>query len=415
MVSYDVASLFTNVPLSQTIDIILDKAFPTMNTSWNGLDRKSVKSLLQLAVLDCHFIFNNQLYRQKEGMAMGSPLGPTFANIFMSFLETDFINNCPNNFKPLYYRRYVDDILALFSSSDHAQSFLNYINLSHPNIQFTLEVENNNTLPFLDVLVTRKQNKFETSIYRKPTFSGLGLNYFSSCPKKFKLNACRTLIYRAFHICSSWISFHEEIQFLQRFFTDNCYPRHLFTSMVHTFLSNHFNPPATSYDVPKLQLRLPIPFLNRLTQPFQSELCSLVSKFYPFINLVIVPSNPLKLHSFFKFKDSLPLMMRSSVVYLFTCPGCKSGSYVGITRRMLKTRVDAHEGKSYRTGSALSNPEHSAIRDHKKKCKFQFLDKHFKILSTNKPYDLPIVESLFIKRLSPQLNRDTCSTPLHVG
>ena len=100
MVSFDVQSLFTNVPLSETIDIILNKLFPTENTLFNGFNVHSFRKLLELAVIDTHFIFNDVVYKQIDGMAMGSPLGPTFANIFMCHLEELFLNECPVSFKP---------------------------------------------------------------------------------------------------------------------------------------------------------------------------------------------------------------------------------------------------------------------------------------------------------------------------
>ena len=123
MVSFDVCSLFTNVPLSETIDIILNKLFASDDSFYQEFDKGSFKKLLELAVLDTHFVFNGKLYKQVEGMAMGSPLGPTFANIFMCHLEELFLNQCPVEFKPTFYRRYVDDTFVLFKSKSQAELF----------------------------------------------------------------------------------------------------------------------------------------------------------------------------------------------------------------------------------------------------------------------------------------------------
>ena len=98
MVSFDVQSLFTNVPLEETINIILDKLFPTQTTLFNGFNVQSFRKLLELAVIDTHFIFNGEIFKQTDGMAMGSPLGPTFANIFMFFrgaISAQFLSNHP--------------------------------------------------------------------------------------------------------------------------------------------------------------------------------------------------------------------------------------------------------------------------------------------------------------------------------
>ena len=77
-----------------------------------------------------------------------------------------------------YYRRYVDDSFLLFKIEDQVTNFQNYLSNKHPNTKFTCERENNRNLAFSDCLVARKNNKFETSTYRKGTFSGLGTSYF---------------------------------------------------------------------------------------------------------------------------------------------------------------------------------------------------------------------------------------------
>ena len=73
------------------------------------------------------FTFNNKFYIQVDGVAMGSSLGPTLANIFLSHHEENWLNKCPIKFKPSFYRRYVDDIFVLFESSESADSFRKYI------------------------------------------------------------------------------------------------------------------------------------------------------------------------------------------------------------------------------------------------------------------------------------------------
>ena len=110
---------------------------------------------------------------------MGSPLGPILANIFLSHHEENWLNKCPIKFKPSFYRRYVDDIFVLFESSESADSFREYMSSKHQNINFTVEKENVGSLSFLDVKICRKNGKFVTSVYRKPTFSGVFTNYKS--------------------------------------------------------------------------------------------------------------------------------------------------------------------------------------------------------------------------------------------
>ena len=73
-------------------------------------------------------MFDNKYYSQIDGVAMGSPLGPTLANIFLSYHESSWLKDCPKDFKPVYYKRYVDDILVLLNKPQHAQFFLEYMN-----------------------------------------------------------------------------------------------------------------------------------------------------------------------------------------------------------------------------------------------------------------------------------------------
>ena len=113
MASFDVTSLFTNIPLDETVQIVLDQQFST-NRLFQGFSRKELKDLLNLAMKNCHFVFNGKLYEQIDGVAMGSPLGLLFANIFLSHHEKTWLENCPTDFKPHFYRRYVDDSFILF-------------------------------------------------------------------------------------------------------------------------------------------------------------------------------------------------------------------------------------------------------------------------------------------------------------
>ena len=71
---------------------------------------------------------------------MGSPLRPTFANIFLSYHEQIWLKNCPCEFKPVIYKRYVDDTFLLFRSKDHIEKFRYYLNCKHPNIKFTSDI-----------------------------------------------------------------------------------------------------------------------------------------------------------------------------------------------------------------------------------------------------------------------------------
>ena len=136
---------------------------------------------------------------------MGSPLGPHYANAFLSKHEKEWLNECPDNIKPLKYRRYVDDIFLLCRDEEHHRKFMDYMNSKHENISFTDEIENNNSMAFLDVLVSRNDNSFSTSLYRKATFSGVFTNFYSFLSMQFKASLI-TVSLLSFNIKFSTVS-----------------------------------------------------------------------------------------------------------------------------------------------------------------------------------------------------------------
>ena len=139
---------------------------------------------METATRSVEFSFNNEMYQQRDGVAMGSPLGPALANIFADFHE-ERLFDCDQ--KPCVYFRYVDDTYTIFKTEA---------------LHFTFEKEENNSLPFLDVLVEKSDTGFLTSVYRKPTFSGLYTRWSSFCPKQRKISLIKTLAHRAQMICS---------------------------------------------------------------------------------------------------------------------------------------------------------------------------------------------------------------------
>ena len=163
-------------------------------------------------------------------------------------------------------------------------------------------------------------------------------------------------------------------------------------------------------------VHLPLPYTTHITQNIHKHLIKHLSLLYPMIQFRPILSNHFALGNFFKHKDELPLCMRSRVVYKFSCPSCPLGTYIGYTERPLGVRIAGHQGRSFRTSAALSNPEQSAVRNHAKQHKNQVLNKHFSIIDAAKEkHSLLLLESLHIKYTEPHLNSDTQSTPLLIA
>ena len=140
MASFDVSSLYTNIPLDESNDLCTDLLFGNQETiEYNNcrFDRINFRMLLSFAVKDNHFMFDRRLYDQIDGMAMGSPLGPSLVNVFMCVLENRYLNNCTSQFKPFLYRCYADDTFCLFKDENHVNLFFNHINKHYPNLKFT--------------------------------------------------------------------------------------------------------------------------------------------------------------------------------------------------------------------------------------------------------------------------------------
>jgi hypothetical protein len=236
IVSFDVESLFTNVPLNETIDIICSYVYDEHNTNIPNFPVKNFKKLLTVSVGGL-FMYNSLFYQQIDGVSMGNPLGPTFANCFLAHLEKDFFKH---TFSPKFYSRYIDDIFCVFSSSNDCDKFLDFINSVHPNLKFTVE-KGNRGLAFLDTFVEiDSKNICHTKVYRKPTFTGLILNRFSSCPSSYKIGLLLGFLHRAFIICSSWQLFHSEIINIVKIFTNNGYSSDFVFNIINKFVSSKF-------------------------------------------------------------------------------------------------------------------------------------------------------------------------------
>ena len=366
------------------------------------------------ATNDSVFLFDGQLYCQIEGMAMGSPLGPSFANAFLAFHEVHWLRDCPTHFRPLVYKRYVDDCFVLFKEKEHANLFKDYLNAKHPNITFSSVFEAENSLPFLDVDVSRGSGTFSTSVYRKPTNTLLSTNYFSNVQNSFKFSGIRSRLSRAFNICSSWIAFHKEVEFLKKQCNFNLFPGNSIDNLVFSLLDSVLCPKLPSFDFPRCSVYLNLPYLGNLTSTLNSLLLDSLKRSFPQCNFHFINKNNHSIGSYFRVKDTIPTLLSSRVIYKYTCADCQV-DYVGQTGLQLKMRAYKHMGLSFRTSLPISQPEHSAIRSHSDQLKHPILFTNFSILDTsNVEAERRILESLYIKHLKPALNDTISSTKLNM-
>ncbi|BHF72983.1 hypothetical protein SprV_0401605600 [Sparganum proliferum] len=330
MFSLDVASLFTNVPVTETVDYICD--FLSASHQEIGLPTKTLKELLLRCTLNVQFLFDNHLYRQIDGVAMGSPLGPLLADVFMGKLERFQLSDQIKKLK--HYGRYVDDIFAIATTETDVAALLNAANQAHPSIKFTLEMESAGSLPFLDVLLNRRSDgSIRRSVYRKKTWSGQYTNFASFVPLQQKRNLVRCLAQRARKICST-DSIEEELRKIQGLLRENGYPDRFIAK-------NLAERPAkpTTLTAEKKTLFLKVPFQGDAAgELLRRRLDQAVSGTFPAARVRIsFSSNPILRG---EGKDRLPPQTASMCIYSFTC-SCGAG-YIGRTSRRLSKRIREH-------------------------------------------------------------------------
>ena len=149
MCSFDVSSLFTNVFLDETIKICLEALYD--DSDLQPLIPKDVfVELMKSATSSVDFSFNNTMYKQTDGVAMGSPHGSAMANIFVGYYEEKLFSQTQ---KPPNHFRYVDDTFVIFDHEAEADEFLTKLNRLYPSLKLTFEKEKGKCLRFLDVYV----------------------------------------------------------------------------------------------------------------------------------------------------------------------------------------------------------------------------------------------------------------------
>ena len=331
MTSFDIDSLFTNIPLEKTINICVDKLFEN-NTKVNNLTKESFRSLLELATLDSFFIFDGKYCKRKDGVAMVSPLSPTLANVFLCHFEEQWICDCPIYYKPISYRRHVDNTFLLFSSELHVIKFLNYMNFKHRKIKFTVEREENNSLSFLDIKIFLDNGRFQTSVYRKSALIGVLTNFESFLPISYKYNLVSTLLHRVFIICSSYRTLHFKILKLKQIFRSNGYPKNFIDCCIKIYLDKVFIKQPNICIAPRKELVCVFPFLGKKSLEIKKRLQNTVERTLPYCKLKVVFKSPSKIGNHFHFKDVIPKKLCSDIVYSFKCNSCNA-IYYGKTKR----------------------------------------------------------------------------------
>lgn len=217
----DVSSLYPSIPHEDGIDALryylLQRPLQVPSTDFLLCLTKEVLS-------KNYFKFQDEYYLQLRGSAMGSPMAPNYANLFMGKFELDFVSNNNPYFKFIkYYWRYIDDLFFIWSGSiDLLQEFHEHMNTKMRSIKFTLEYDKEK-IAFLDVMVRKMGNVLDTELYKKDTDRNTFLQYSSYHPPALKQSLPYSQLSRVKRICASQDSFETHAKNLCDSFKDRGY------------------------------------------------------------------------------------------------------------------------------------------------------------------------------------------------
>ena len=408
-VSFDVESLFTNVPLSEVIRDICNYFFehhedyfrPTspLNKYQKELTKPILSKLLHLCT-EGMFLYNGHLYQQIDGVAMGSPLGPTLANWFLGSIEKRIFNLSSVNCFPKFYVRYVDDVFAVFNCDTDRDQFFDLLNKQHSNLRFTVELADG-TLPFLDVEIDVQGDNVSTWVYRKSTYTEVLLSFNAIAPLQWKRSLISCLLHRASVVCSSDYLFQCEVGKLKTMFLKNNYPLRFFNNVLSSFMRSHsqsLHELPDESEVSETEVYLRIPYMGSPSLQFGKRVQRLLHD--KFDIPVKIAFYTFKVGDYFVLKDKVPLLFRSNLVYSFSCPCDRVTSYMGMTTRQLFVRIGEH----FKRGNCSS-----AVYSHLAKCQtcheVTSKQSNFRLVTTcRSERETEIKEAMYIRRFKPSLN-----------
>ena len=339
LISLDASSLFTNVPLDLVKNSI-EKRYSTIIKHTN-IPLNELHNAIDFFHNHTYLQFNGQYYQQIYGSPMGSAVSSIFADLVLADLEEHCLSQL--DFKPIFFVRYVDDILTCIPT-DKTEHILNTFNSYHSRLQFTHELETDNSINFLDVKLIRHNNKLSYNWYRKPSSSGRYLNFNSGHTKHQKIGMIYTLVDKA--ILLSEECYHtENLDIVKQLLINNNYP----TKFIEYYMKKRVNTleyrttnaidNGSHLDINKKILikkpKVSIPHVDG----FYNSMCGMLKKhgIVPIPNIINNNSNLV-----IKAKDRTPKGEKTNVIYKIECEQCDA-SYVGQTKREASVRIGEHK------------------------------------------------------------------------
>nr|XP_016846924.1 PREDICTED: uncharacterized protein LOC107982425 [Anolis carolinensis] len=231
LMTSDITSLYTNIPLDEARTVfkeLLDTRESTISPT------HFLIGLLDIVLEYNYFRFGFQFYLQTFGVAMGSPLAPSLANLFMSNLEQMWIlNNTKNQLLQdiIYYGRFIDDIFLICNTKESATQLSTWLNTIHDNIKFT-STYSHTSINFLDVTVYKNGKRLMVKNYRKPTDKNSIMHYSSFHHHKLKTNLPFAQLIRLKRNTSSPEDLATEVSIFKKQFKERGYPTRIINTAI---------------------------------------------------------------------------------------------------------------------------------------------------------------------------------------
>ena len=342
MVSFDVRSLFTQVTRAQALDAAR-RAVELLGEDILPVPKAEFLELVRLCVEFAPFQCLDQYWVQKDGLPMGSPLSATLACLVLECLEVDHYLSIIGQTGT--YLRYVDDVIAILPRRCNVDNILAQLNGVCPNIQFTVEKEENDRLPFLDTMLHRVEGRIEYSVYRKACYKHDLIHFFSAHSKRVKQQVVVGFFLRAHRVCSPAF-LDAELRLVTEAFVKLRYPRGFVLHCQRRAAEIKARPPPVPAPVPAPDGGGPVPApdgggparVPRLALP-NSPLLDQIQRLVG-SQVSIVPTCGMKVRDIVAVRRP-PHKFPASDVYQIPCGGCNS-VYYGETGRSYKTRLGEH-------------------------------------------------------------------------
>ena len=411
MASLDVESLFTNVPVNDTVEIILDCVYKHPTLPPLSLTPSLLKKMLLACTSEALFRSpTGQLFKQKDGVAMGSPLGCLFANMYMGWLEGQVLENI----QPILptYCRYVDDIFLQAESPEQLRLLKKKME-EMSVLKFTIEESENNRIAFLDLDIDSSHGTFKTTVYRKPTDAGRCMNGKSECPDRYRHSVIRAYVRRAIKCCNSWTALHQELQHVKQILVNNSFSNTEVDQEIQAQLDRHQHqtPPEQKPHAIKLFYKNQMSPSHKVDERVLQSIIHnniIPTDDKASIDLVIYYKNTKTSSLFMKNNMSAnpdPLQ-RTCVVYKFTCPhdDCRRHPkhYIGATTTTLSRRITMHRN--------AGGPHDHMEQDHGHSLTRQDLTNNISIIKSSTSHRrLWIYEALLTAKALPYINKQVKS------